>query len=507
MIAFTSFFGGLLFAQEITGDWCGLHHQEGATELMIERRETNKALLAEGMVFQRDMIYVPVKFHLTSKNNGAGRISEVRVLRQLCELNEDYESYGFQFFLKDGTFNYINNTTVYENHAQTINTIMSFQKDNRALNIWITETADYGGGGLGTTLAYYDPFKDWIVIGKNYINDDDATLSHEIGHFFSLDHPFHNFHGGDPYGDEADEVGVPAPTSQGGYQNEKMDGSNCETAGDGLCDTPPDYNNGLSWNGCTFTSNVLDPDGTPINPNENLYMSYFLDCPDALYEFSPMQWDLMLVDYNTPQRNYLRLETTPSLAAVTETPDLIEPTLGETVESYTNVNFVWDPVPNATAYLLEISRVPTLTVNPIRVVVFGTSKVIDELEANRTYYWAVRPFSAYSSCVASSSTESFITGGVTASNEPSYVLDWQVAPNPVRANAAINLMVNTSEPFRGQVALFDLNGRLVQQPRMMEFFTGENQVAIPSGHLPAGIYTLRIQTDVGQLTEKVVVSN
>ena len=61
---------------------------------------------------------------------------------------------------------------------------MSIQKDSRALNVFIVESANTGSNpGDGVTLAYYNIPRDWIVITKTYIRDNDATLSHEIGHF------------------------------------------------------------------------------------------------------------------------------------------------------------------------------------------------------------------------------------------------------------------------------------------------------------------------------------
>ena len=66
------------------------------------------------------------------------------------------------------------------------------------------------------------------------------------------------------------DIGNPAPASSpGGIPTEKMDGSNCETAGDYLCDTPPDYN-GFGWDDCDYDGGAQDPMGVEIDPEERL---------------------------------------------------------------------------------------------------------------------------------------------------------------------------------------------------------------------------------------------
>ena len=153
-----------------------------------ERLLQNLATLEEDPIQTRDIQYVPIRFHLVGKSDGSGRVTETRVLDQLCILNEDYAPMEIQFYLKGNNyFNYINNTTVYDNHANTINTFMTFQRDNGALNIFIVnDAAPPGDNSLGVTLGYYYPFvgKDWIVVRKDEVGNIKSTLPHEVGHFF-----------------------------------------------------------------------------------------------------------------------------------------------------------------------------------------------------------------------------------------------------------------------------------------------------------------------------------
>jgi hypothetical protein len=94
-------------AQTSHSNWCGTHGEE-VEQHLIRRLQANKAAVeANGGSVARNTQYVPIKFHLVAQTNGAGRISEATVLGQLCELNEDFAPLGIQFFLKDGTFNYV----------------------------------------------------------------------------------------------------------------------------------------------------------------------------------------------------------------------------------------------------------------------------------------------------------------------------------------------------------------------------------------------------------------
>jgi predicted Zn-dependent protease with MMP-like domain len=81
-----------------------------------------------------------------------------------------------------------------------------------------------------------------------------GTLVHELGHVFGLSHTF----GGDP---------------------ELVDGSNCETAGDGLCDTPADpyiLDAPIQWqDGCEFVWEGTDANGDYYSPDVGNIMSYY----------------------------------------------------------------------------------------------------------------------------------------------------------------------------------------------------------------------------------------
>ena len=78
-------------------------------------------------------------------------------------------------------------------------------------------------------------------------SDNHSTLAHEIGHYFNL---FHTHQGSaDP-----DENGVIS-----GNSTEYVDGTECSTRGDGLCDTSADPNlSDLVGDSCEYTGEYVD---------------------------------------------------------------------------------------------------------------------------------------------------------------------------------------------------------------------------------------------------------
>lgn len=103
------------------------------------------------------------------------------------------------------------------------------------------------------------------------------THSHEIGHYFGLPHTFMEF-----------------------GTTELVDGSNCTTDADGICDTPADpFIKGSSmalWlDGCRFISTDLDANGEFYDPLVGNIMSYYPD--ECGCSFTHDQYDVMAETY------------------------------------------------------------------------------------------------------------------------------------------------------------------------------------------------------------------
>ena len=96
-------------------------------------------------------------------------------------------------------------------------------------NIWIVSKIDGNDGTSGSFTAGYatfpggNPATDGTVILATQVNGTSATMTHELGHAFKLQHTFHKAETGD---DSANATDCPANTD-------------CATQGDLICDTDP----------------------------------------------------------------------------------------------------------------------------------------------------------------------------------------------------------------------------------------------------------------------------
>lgn len=259
----------ILFASTSTAQivgTCGTVSDEWR-EVITERLLRNKQRIKEGLVEQRNVItWVPVTFHLTADNDGNGRIPETSVYAMLCRMNEEYLPMDIQFFIPNG-FNEINNFNVYTGPGSFAGEIRMRQEFvDGTINVFICQNADTDGG-IGTTLGYYDPQEDWLVLRKQEISYGSATMPHELGHYFTLLHP-HNGWDSVPY--DANMHGNPvSQLSPGGVPTERTNRTgtcvNCQTAGDYLCGTPADYNFGFGWQNCNYSVPTQDPCGNVVD--------------------------------------------------------------------------------------------------------------------------------------------------------------------------------------------------------------------------------------------------
>jgi len=331
--------------------------------------------------------------------------------------------------------------------------------------------------------------------------------SHEVGHFFSLSHPFV---GWEPEPWEESIHGNPvdqflAPDNQ--TPVELANGSNCFNAGDEVCDTPADYLFGFGWNSCNFDREVRDINGELLEPDELLWMNYFFNCDVDQYYFSDMQQQLIQQDLNSNRRSYLRSDFTPSLNPVEGVPEAISPKEGEQISFFNSVNLSWTEVAGAESYLLQVSLLPNFSGSFIAYdeVVNGTSLVLEGLEQDRTYYWKVRPFSAYQTCIDFSESYSFDTGSDISTQGNDQVSAFEVLQNPIRSNQSIQLKIQANEAFSASLRLYNTQGQVAREFGEPAIVAGENELNLPIGDLATGIYFLALDTDAGLLTKSLLI--
>ena len=134
-------------------------------------------------------------------------------------------------------FDYIDNTTYYniddsDNNNSEFNALVQINNIPNAINIYIVNNAvSYAGRSNGI-------LSQALVIESSWANTQ--VISHEVGHCLDLWHTFQ---------------GTATNTNDGCA--EAIDGSNCTTCGDYVCDTPADANTGNSGGYTPNMDNIM----------------------------------------------------------------------------------------------------------------------------------------------------------------------------------------------------------------------------------------------------------
>ncbi len=226
---------------------------------------------------------VPVKFHIIASSNGTGGIDSIDAFNELDICNTRYLGAGIQF-VHCGNIDYVNSNNYTDFEKYVDETICDANDALNVLNIYFVQDL-YRVSGTDTTrlcgYAYLSDVTKNRLIVTNSCAQNSSTLAHEIGHYFSLLHT-HSTSAGD----------------------ELVDGSNCATAGDELCDTPADprLSTSVVDAACNYTGTATDANNQAYAPNARNILSYSRkNCRDY---FSPQQLQRMN-NYWLTYRNYL----------------------------------------------------------------------------------------------------------------------------------------------------------------------------------------------------------
>jgi len=500
MLRFFLAFTGLFIATIAPAQFCSTPQ-----EPLLERTDANKkAMIPVQRGVQK---YIPVTFHLVASTAGTGRVSEEAVLQQVASLNASYADQEAVFYID--RFNYFDNDAVFNTPATTAaRTQMRLRKDNNSVNIFVTNTAD-SGMSPGFTLAYYDPNEDWIVSRKNEINGASSTLAHEVGHFFSLAHPFS---GWDcvPYTltDYTNPVNVdftkPCESGGGSALIELHDRSNCNTAGDRICDTPEDYNLGLFYqNDCDPNTSIMDKNGQVITPMTNNFMSYYREC--SSYAFTATQKNLINTDFFTFQRSYIRTGNVPNTTPVVDQVQYLSPINGEESNGTSNILLDWENTPGANKYLVIYDRFASFTFNPVKTIVTSSELLItDQLTENVTYYWKVWPYNESQTGAGYSPAQNFRAVTGVGVNEIREITGYSLSPNPVADHITAVMTLSSSKPLTGVMQITDASGQSITRENIV-IPSGISQHPVQTTDLSVGIYFVIIHTDKGRLVERLLI--
>lgn len=473
---------------------CGT--SEHAQNEMIKRIERFNEGHRNHQISLRDdtLLYVPMQFHLVADDNGEGRVSPISVLEQWEGLIIDYTPGGFYPVLAD-EFNFFDDNRVYSDPGGN-GGIVANNSNQSAVNVFITDKADTGNS-LGTTLGYYTPQWDYLVVKRSEITEVTSTLAHELGHYFSLPHTFYGWEA-EPY--DATKHGNPVDIVRTPVTNqliELMDGSNCEDAADKICDTPPDYNFGFGNSGCSMDQIVRDYNGDTIVPMVNNYMGYFIGCPK--YEFTQGQWDVVTDDYYSSRRNKIRPDGDIEIVEVAEDFQFNYPSDGETIDSYQYVTVDWEDVEGATHYAVQFSSGN----QSFGAVVTSSDITVPELLPDEFYAVSVRAFNMTHPGVNKYSLY-FETGDQTSVIDESIISEVKVIPNPVQSGNVVRVEVEAHEVLLATYQIMDINGRVVEEADV-RLTPGRNTISIDSYDMNSGLYFVQINSEKGSLQKKIIV--
>ncbi len=168
---------------------------------------------------------------IASLNNA---FAPICVSFKLCE-KRDIENYNYNIWYSDSM------------QAEAL----SLYGEDRLIDVFLVDEIKDPSGAAGyATLGGISIPNSIVVLTKT---SGSGVWIHEFGHFFGLEHTFDNSNGA-----------------------ELVNGSNCATAGDGICDTPADpYPNGTANSLCEFQSSQKDANGEYYLPDVENYMSYY----------------------------------------------------------------------------------------------------------------------------------------------------------------------------------------------------------------------------------------
>ncbi|MDP3929242.1 MAG: zinc-dependent metalloprotease [Bacteroidota bacterium] len=425
----------------------GCFTQLSAKQIENLRNFQQKLSLGQVELGKKSTQFVPIKIHIIGNSKGIGYYSISNLMTALCEINERFLPVGFHFYLAQ-TVNYINDDALNLGDLNAIYDRALYYKMAGAVNVFFH---DGGNQWCGVYIGGID-----VVFIKNSCQATLATtFAHELGHFFGLPHTFYGWEGG-----------------QTPSNIEKIDGSNCRTAGDGFCDTKADYVS-QRWN-CPLFWNLIDPNGVVFKPDSSLYMNYASD--NCHSRFSQEQ--ILTMQNDMLQRGIAKTSASTALLAA---PNKVFPAPSDSGIISTNIPFTWRSVPGAFAYQLQVARFGDWNYVNHNQLYSDTFAQVN-LFGNWPYAWRVKAISSGNTCSSFGSADTFFTREIPAGLAPiSLLAEPKVFPNPVKSGQTLYLQNLKA----GKVNIYDAKGVL----KWGQSFEGNLSFEVP--YWPAGIYIIK----------------
>jgi hypothetical protein len=280
--------------------------------------KANNPNLSQSFRSVMDTIFVPILFHRIADENGNGAVTEAACASALVELNALYAS-GNIIFKEVQSPRLIADSAFFDYQYSEEFALRQAHEVSGVINVFIPDRASSTSGGQVCGYAYLPPTRRDLTIVKASCFTNGTTLGHEVGHFLGLYHT----HGTSNCGSLTDEL---------------VDGSNCETRGDDVCDTPADPNllsidcdRYVVDRDCDYTGTEVDANADAFAPDTRNIMSYSRQA--CRQHFSAGQLDRVRFFLRTT-RSYLAFPTSTCASTV--------PTLTTTGQNFTSISIAWE---------------------------------------------------------------------------------------------------------------------------------------------------------------------
>lgn len=166
--------------------------------------------------------------------------------------------------------------------AEELDDMTATYYQQNTINLYILNSIDHYDYGIVEGFGALPGGQDIVAVTKAWMTGESKVFVHELGHYFGLYHTF-----------ETD------------FGNELVDGSNCETTGDLVCDTeadPTDDGDHAPFPDCNYEGPIdFDANGEFYVPPTNNIMSYY--SYDCICRFTPQQYNRMLEQYQSFRTN------------------------------------------------------------------------------------------------------------------------------------------------------------------------------------------------------------
>lgn len=156
------------------------------------------------------------------------------------------------------------------------------------------------------------------------------------------------------------------------------------------------------------------------------------------------------------------------------------------------------------------TALPIDTANAANIIfrsdTYGTNTYSDEPPnpANTVYHYAVTALNRFhnESALSNTAAADFTVTAVMPGNAD--VTEVRIAPNPARQT--VHLSFELKMASRIDVTLMDISGKETRIINSTRLLAGKQQLAFEVGHLPAGIYVLRLHTEQSVITQRLVIN-